>query len=100
MQRPALRNDAAAIAGDLRIDPMVIDVAVEDLFPKPRYRKTQIITPPGAFSEGRYNYNVVSDAFRASDEKQARDRGPSSKMGWPYHRVTPAGLLAAGSDPV
>ena len=55
--------DAGPVTSYLWIHPMVIDVDVEDLFPKPRYRKTQIITPPGAFSEGRYNYNVVSDAF-------------------------------------
>src|SRR5436305_15116460 len=42
---------------------MIIDIAVEDFSPKSRYRETQVIAPPGAFRERRYNYNVVSDAF-------------------------------------
>jgi hypothetical protein len=42
---------------------MVIDVAVEDFSPKSRYREPQIVAPPGAFSEGCYDYYVASDGL-------------------------------------
>ena len=59
----AARIDTGAVTRYLRIHPVVIDVAVEDFSPKPRHRETQIITPPGAFSEGRYDYNVSPNAL-------------------------------------
>lgn len=55
--------DAGPVNSYVWMHAMLIDIAVEDFSPKSRYRKTQIIAPPGAFREGRYNYNVVSDAF-------------------------------------
>jgi len=43
VQRPALRDHAAAIAGDLRIDPVIVDVAVEALLPRAAMRKPDLV---------------------------------------------------------
>jgi len=44
-QRPALRNNTAAIAGDLRIGPVVKDIAVEALFPEALSRNSRAGSP-------------------------------------------------------
>jgi len=44
-QRPALRNNTAAIAGDLRIGPVVKDIAVEALFPEAVSRNSRAGSP-------------------------------------------------------
>ena len=51
VQAPAQRINAAAIAGDLRIDPMVVDVAVESLFPETASRKSQPVACPCRFKD-------------------------------------------------
>jgi hypothetical protein len=51
VQPPALRKNAAAIAGDLRIDPMVVEVAIESLFPEAAGGKSQPIACPCRFKD-------------------------------------------------
>lgn len=46
MQRSACCFNGTAIAGDQRIDPVVINIAIEDLGPLAWKRKTQRIIPP------------------------------------------------------
>ena len=75
------RLDTSAVTRYLRIHPMVIDVAVEDFSPKSRHRETQIVAPPGAFSEGRYDYNVLSDAVEPPMKSKHAIARPNSKMG-------------------
>src|SRR5258705_13819472 len=51
VQPPALRKNAAAITRDLRIDPMVVDIAIESLFPEAAGGKSKPITCPYRFKD-------------------------------------------------
>src|SRR5260370_42148873 len=56
-------KNATAIAGDLRIDPMVVDVAVEALFPEAGGGKSDSIAAPCRLGERRDHDDVIAAAF-------------------------------------
>src|SRR6266404_6819821 len=63
VQCPAVGKNAAAIADDLRIDPMVVDVAVESLFPEAAGRKSQPVACPCRFRKRRNHDDVIATAL-------------------------------------
>src|SRR3984957_12139650 len=59
MHRAAIRLNSGSIPGNLRIDPVVVNVAIEDFAPEARRGKAQPVVPPGALRQGSHHDHVL-----------------------------------------
>ena len=60
MQRWAVYGDAAGVAGDLWVDPVIVDVAVEAFLPVTGEGEADRVAVDGARGEGGNNDDVLA----------------------------------------
>src|SRR5271165_2465793 len=68
MHRAAVGVDTAPVAGDDRIDPVVVDITVEDLEPAARPGEAQRVAPVGRLIQGRDHDYIAADPLHPALE--------------------------------
>ena len=62
MFRRSAHVDLASVSGDVWVNPVIVNVTVENLEPFPRARKSELIWPPGLLAEANHNYDVIANS--------------------------------------
>jgi len=60
VEQKAIRRDSAAVAGNGGVDPVVINIAIEDFQPVSRNRESELMGPPGILAETKGNDDILS----------------------------------------
>ena len=70
VQRCRVGEDAAAVAGDVRVDPVLVDVAVEDLPPVAAAREADAVVEAVERSKVHDHHHVVAFALDPAVERE------------------------------
>ena len=62
--------DCARVSGGRRIDPVVVNIAIENLGPTAAAWKTDLIVVPVLFVQTRYNHDIISGVFHPALKRQ------------------------------